>query len=91
MSEISLHFTGSFTITGTMWEGFGRCGIPSRSSRARRLATARRWASRSASLSFRCRIETQAPAATAGGREVVKMKPEAKLRTKSHTASEAAM
>ena len=32
-----------------------------------------------------------APAATAGGSEVVKMKPEAKLRTKSHSAAEAAM
>ena len=32
-----------------------------------------------------------APAATAGGTEVVKMKPEAKLRTKSHIAAEPAI
>ena len=32
-----------------------------------------------------------APAATAGGSAVVKMKPEAKERTKSHSAAEAAM
>ena len=32
-----------------------------------------------------------APAATAGGSAVVKMKPEAKLRTKSHIAAEPAI
>ena len=32
----------------------------------------------------------RAPAATAGGRAVVKMKPEAKLRMKSHMAAEPA-
>ena len=33
----------------------------------------------------------QAPAANAGGIAVVKMKPEAKLRTKSHKSAEAAI
>ena len=32
-----------------------------------------------------------APAATGGGSAVVKMKPDAKLRTKSQSAAEAAM
>ena len=38
-----------------------------------------------------CRIEARAPAASAGGRAVVKMKPEAKERTKSQSAAEAAI
>ncbi len=77
MSEIILHFTGSFTITGTMWLGFGRCGMPIWSSRRRSRATMARCCIRSASEPLRWRIEAQAPAATAGGSEVVKMKPEA--------------
>ena len=45
---------------------------------------------RSAELDFRCRMLASAPAATAGGSEVVKMKPEAKLRMKSQIVAEAA-
>ena len=36
-------------------------------------------------------MEAAAPAATCGGSDVVKMKPEAKERTKSQSAAEAAM
>jgi hypothetical protein len=45
---------------------------------------------RSAPLARRCRMLASAPAATCGGRAVVKMKPEAWLRTKSHIAAEPA-
>jgi hypothetical protein len=41
--------------------------------------------------SFRCRIEAVAAAATAGGSAVVKMKPDAKERMKSHSAWEPVM
>ncbi len=83
--------TGSPTITGTMWLGFALCGMPSASSRARSRATARFCAARSMPLAFRCRTAASAPAATAGGSAVVKMKPLAKLRTKSHIAADPAM
>ena len=43
-----------------------------------------------AELTFRCRMLVSAPAATAGGSEVVKMKPEAKLRMKSQIVLDAA-
>jgi hypothetical protein len=46
---------------------------------------------RSAELVFRWRMLARAAAATAGGNAVVKMKPEAKLRTKSQSAVEAAI
>ena len=46
--------------------------------------------SRSAELTFKCRMLVSAPAATAGGSEVVKMKPEAKLRMKSQIVLDAA-
>ena len=91
MSEIILHLTGSFTITGTMWLGFGRCGMPRRSRRARSFATISRWRWRSSWLSFRWATLARAPATIAGGRAVVKMKPEAKLRTKSISGAEPAM
>ena len=42
-------------------------------------------------LAFKCRTLARAPAATAGGKAVVKMKSEAKLRTKSISALEAAI
>ena len=42
-------------------------------------------------LLFRWRMLATAPAALDGGSAVVKMKPEAKLRTKSQSAVEAAM
>ena len=44
-----------------------------------------------AGLALRWRMLARAPAATAGGSAVVKMKPEAKLRTKSHSAAEPAI
>jgi hypothetical protein len=47
--------------------------------------------SRSTELSFRWRIDAVAAAATAGGSAVVKMKPDAKLRMKSHSAWEPVM
>ena len=65
--------------------------MPSASSRARSLATISRWRRRSTSLVLRCRMLARAPAAMAGGSAVVKMKPEAKLRTKSISAAEPAM
>ena len=40
------------------------------------------------SLALRWRIEAQAPAAMAGGSEVVKMKPLAKERMKSQSAAD---
>ena len=40
---------------------------------------------------LRWRMLANAPAATAGGSEVVKMKPEAKLRMKSQSVADAAM
>ena len=58
--------------------------MPAASSRRRTVATRSCWRSRSAGLAFRWRMLASAPAARAGGSEVVKMKPEAKLRTKSH-------
>ena len=86
MSLISLHCTGSHTITGTMWLGLSTCGMPARVETAHAahailmaLALVRR-------LAFRCVTAAQAPAATAGGSAVVKMKPRRKLRTKSHSA-----
>ncbi len=61
------------------------------SSRRRSVAT-RSWCrARSTWLTFRCRMLATAPAATAGGTEVVKMKPEAKLRTKSHSDADPAI
>jgi len=47
--------------------------------------------SRSTWLTFRWRIAASAPAASAGGSEVVKMNPGAWLRRKSTSASEPAM
>ena len=41
-------------------------------------------------IDFRWRMLVSAPAATAGGSDVVKMKPEAKLRMKSQIVAEAA-
>ena len=76
MSVIHLHLTGSPTITGTMWLGFGMSGRPARAqARLHRARRAPGGAARSISLAFRWRIEASAPAATAGGSEVVKMKP----------------
>ena len=91
MSLIRLQRTGQRTITGTMWLVLRRCGMPAASSRRRTWTTRSCCASRSAELALRWRMLAQAPAASAGGRAVVKMKPEAKLRTKSHKAAEAAM
>ena len=73
-----------------MWLGFRRCGDAGLRRAAR--AAARRdpgARSRSAVLTFRCRMLASAPAASAGGSEVVKMKPEAKLRMKSQIARDA--
>ena len=86
-----MHSTGSQTITGTMWLSLGMVGMSAASSACRTFATRSWWRARSAPLVFRWRIEAAAPAATAGGSEVVKMKPEAKLRTKSHSFSDAVM
>ncbi len=85
------HLTGSPIITGMMWLSLAMCGMPARSSAARTLATCRRWRSRSMLDAFKCWIEAVAAAAIAGGSAVVKMKPEAKERMKSHSASEPVM
>lgn len=82
-----LNTTGSPTITGTMWEGLRRWHTPMASRPARTRPIWRRWRSRSTEV--RSRWPVLAVAAAAGGSAVVKMKPEAKLRTKSHSASDA--
>lgn len=89
--EIHLHLAASPTITGTMWLGFGMCGMPALSGRARAQANAVLvTGARRADLP-RCWIEATAPAASAGGSAVVKMKPEAKERMKSQSAVDAAI
>jgi len=75
------HSTGSPTMTGTIWLGLSRCGIPAASSPRRTSLTFACNRRRSAELFFRWRMLAWAAAATAGGSAVVKMKPEAKLRT----------
>ena len=75
MSVTALQWTGSPTITGTMWLGFSITG--------RRASAIRRFTlpTRSLSLSaldlarFEVADRGQAPAAMAGASEVVKMKP----------------
>jgi hypothetical protein len=53
-------------------------------------ARSRNWR-RSTELVFRWQILASAAAATAGGSALVKIKPDAKLRTKSHNAAEPAI
>ena len=68
-----------------------RAGMPAASSFRRSRAT-RSWCrSRSAELALRCWMLARAPAAMAGGSEVVKMKPEAKLRMKSQSGTDPVM
>ena len=78
-------------MTGTIWLGLSQCGIPAASSRRAQQRDAVLMRGAFGGLSFRCRMLASAPAATAGGSAVVKMKPDAKLRTKSHNAAEPAM
>ena len=78
-------------MTGTMWLSDAMTGRPASDSR-RLQVSARSWCrSRSALLALRWRTLASAPAAIAGGSAVVKMKPAAKLRTKSMSAAEAAI
>jgi hypothetical protein len=50
----------------------------------------RSWCRARSSLDFKWRMLVNAPAATAGGSDVMKMKPEAKLRMKSQIVADAA-
>jgi hypothetical protein len=81
------HFTGSFTITGMMWLGLSQMrdalGVEPGAQPGHLAAL---HVALDQLDSFRCRIEAVAAAATAGGSAVVKMKPLAKLRMKSHSA-----
>jgi hypothetical protein len=69
-----------------MWIGLVMWGSPAASNRRRTEATTARRCWRSLAPAFRCRILASAAAATDGGSALMKMKPDEKLRTKSHSA-----
>jgi len=90
-SAAARHSLASPIMTGTMWLGASITGSPPATSLRRSVAARSWWRVRSTALSLRWRTLASAPAAIAGGRAVVKMKPGAWLRTASTSASEAAM
>src|SRR6185369_6658980 len=90
-SLAALHFSGSPTITGTIWVGESITGRPAAVSTALTRAARSWWRSRSQVDVLRCLIAATVAAHTAGGSAVVKMKPGAYDRTASQIAALAAI